>query len=260
MNGGNILDASTRATVNGGSNSYVGGLVGINIGAVQDSNGSGNVAVTGSGNVVGGFVAFNVGSIDPSFASGSINGGSDSIVGGGGGGGGEKKKKKKKKKPAFAGPPAMLVGGGGHPQSATRHISFSAPEGDEINPATCRAIARTLELSAGREHQHNVRLPDAAGLLLGLQQRTVRTVSERPVQSLGAVDAAIDAAADPGGRHPAAAPAGHPAAQQQPAADAHEPVTRPAMATATTAPPGQRQQQAITTATRGPQGPGRRAD
>lgn len=83
-NGGAIASSSASGPVSGTSESLLGGFVGLNIGSITDSTTSATATVTGTGanNFVGGFAAVNLGSIDPSTAAGAVSGGPNNVVGG----------------------------------------------------------------------------------------------------------------------------------------------------------------------------------
>ena len=84
INGGTIILSSASGPVSGGSQSYIGGLVGINVGSITDSFTTAGATATGNGssNVVGGLTAVNFGLVDPSTSAGNAQSGANSIVGG----------------------------------------------------------------------------------------------------------------------------------------------------------------------------------
>jgi filamentous hemagglutinin family protein len=84
VNGGAISLSSASGPVIGTSESLLGGFVGINFGVISDAMTAQSATVTGTGanNFVGGFVGVNFGSIDPSTAAGAVTGGANNVVGG----------------------------------------------------------------------------------------------------------------------------------------------------------------------------------
>src|SRR4029077_16717201 len=62
--------------------SFLGGLVGINLGLIKDSSSSSSVTGSGAHNIAGGLVGVNFGLIDPSHSTGDVTSGPNSIVGG----------------------------------------------------------------------------------------------------------------------------------------------------------------------------------
>ncbi|HZR61103.1 MAG TPA: S8 family serine peptidase [Xanthobacteraceae bacterium] len=82
INVGTISNTESSAPVSGTSNSYIGGIAGINLGVLN--NVSTDPAITGSGdhNFIGGIAGLNVGSISDSTAQVAITGDPTSYVGG----------------------------------------------------------------------------------------------------------------------------------------------------------------------------------
>jgi filamentous hemagglutinin family protein len=81
-NTSDLVRVSSSGPVNGTSDSYLGGLVGLNLGLIQDSTSSSSVAGSGPNNIAGGLVGLNFGLVDPSSSSGNVSSGANSIVGG----------------------------------------------------------------------------------------------------------------------------------------------------------------------------------
>jgi hypothetical protein len=80
--GGGITHSSATGVVAGGHNSFVGGLVSLNLlGGISESFAAGPVS-GGNGSVVGGLVASNLGFIEGSFAQGAITTGNNGVAGG----------------------------------------------------------------------------------------------------------------------------------------------------------------------------------
>ena len=69
------------SVTNGASNSYVGGLAGVNDGTITNAYATGTVTGV-NGNYVGGLVGFNQSTITDAYATGAARGGNDSVVGG----------------------------------------------------------------------------------------------------------------------------------------------------------------------------------
>ena len=69
--GGTVENLGVAGKVNGGSYSYIGGVVGYNSGTVKGSWNTGNVSGTG---VVGGVVGYNGGTVETSYNTGSVSG------------------------------------------------------------------------------------------------------------------------------------------------------------------------------------------
>ncbi|TMJ03978.1 MAG: filamentous hemagglutinin N-terminal domain-containing protein [Alphaproteobacteria bacterium] len=82
VNTSDLVRVSSSGPVSGTSESFLGGLVGINIGLIQDSTSSSTVTGSGSHNIAGGLAGVNFGFIDPSRSSGDVSSGANSIVGG----------------------------------------------------------------------------------------------------------------------------------------------------------------------------------
>ena len=82
--GGENSISGATGSVTGTSNSLIGGFVGLNLGTIADSTTAATSTVTGTGtnNFVGGFVGVNFGFIDPSTSAGSVTGGTNNTVGG----------------------------------------------------------------------------------------------------------------------------------------------------------------------------------
>jgi hypothetical protein len=70
---GKVENLGVTGTVDGGTYSTIGGLVGYNVGTISYSYATGNVSGTGS---VGGLVGYNVGTISYSYATGNVSGSS----------------------------------------------------------------------------------------------------------------------------------------------------------------------------------------
>ncbi|MEA2879413.1 MAG: hypothetical protein QOF14_4609 [Hyphomicrobiales bacterium] len=81
-NTSDLVRVSSSGPVKGTSDSYLGGLVGLNLGLIQDSTSSSSVAGSGANNIAGGLVGLNFGLVDPSSSSGNVSSGPNSIVGG----------------------------------------------------------------------------------------------------------------------------------------------------------------------------------
>ena len=82
VNIGDLVRVSSSGPVTGTSDSYLGGLVGVNFALIQDSTSSSTVSGSGVHNIAGGLVGVNFGLIDPSTSTGDVSSGANSIVGG----------------------------------------------------------------------------------------------------------------------------------------------------------------------------------
>ena len=82
LSSGMISSSASPGIVTGTSDSYLGGFVGVNLGSIDQSSATGSVTGSGTENVGGGFAGANFGSIDSSSASGNATSGPSSAVGG----------------------------------------------------------------------------------------------------------------------------------------------------------------------------------
>ncbi|MGA7489014.1 MAG: GLUG motif-containing protein, partial [Xanthobacteraceae bacterium] len=82
LSSGMISSSASSGMVTGTSDSYLGGFVGVNLGSIDQSSATGSVTGSGTENVGGGFAGANFGSIDSSSASGNATSGPNSAVGG----------------------------------------------------------------------------------------------------------------------------------------------------------------------------------
>ncbi|MGB9369089.1 MAG: filamentous hemagglutinin N-terminal domain-containing protein, partial [Xanthobacteraceae bacterium] len=80
-NTGNLINVTSSGPVSGTSDSFLGGLVGVNLALIKDSTSSSTVTGSGANNIAGGLVGLNFGLVDPSTSTGNASSGPNSIVG-----------------------------------------------------------------------------------------------------------------------------------------------------------------------------------
>ena len=149
LNSGTILDSHALAAVNGTSDSLLGGFAGLNFGVITDSTTTAAVTANGNNNYIGGFAGLNFGFIDPSTSAGAVTAnGNNNVVGGFAGA-----------NASLASIPAGLIAGSSFPNGTISVDSLAT------GPATGTGTNNTVNAQVGTTSPST--LPAAPSLIAG---------------------------------------------------------------------------------------------